>query len=119
MAKISELKAKSGFDVIEGIIISKADAREVRGGELKVADAEIKDDSGKVKLTLWNDEINTINIGDKVKILKGWCNEYQGEMSISAGKFGQLEILEKAPEEMKDEGEVPEDVRKAIEEDII
>ena len=118
MAKISELEARKGFDVVEGTILSKGDARDVKDGALKVADAEVKDDSGTVKLTLWNDEIDKVKKGDIVKIEKGWCNEYQGEKSISAGKFGTLEITGQAEvTEMKDE--VPEEVAKAAEEDII
>ena len=122
MAKISELEARKGFDEITANVISKSDTRDVRNGELKVADAEIKDDSGSIKLTLWNDEIKSVNSGDKIKITKGWVNEFQGTLSVSAGKFGTLEVLESnntsAPEETKEEP-VSEDVKLAIDNEII
>lgn len=123
MAKISELEARKGFDELVADVISVSDARDVRNGELKVADAEIKDESGTTKLTLWNDEIGKVKTGDKIKITKGWTNEYQGNLSVSAGKFGTLEVLEsngaeEAPAE-EPEKEVSEDVKMALDEEII
>jgi len=122
MAKIKELEARKGFDEITAEVISKSDARDVRNGELKVADAEIKDDSGSIKLTLWNDEIEKVQSGDIVKITKGWVNEFQGNLSVSAGKFGTLEVIDKK-DNNSDSNEkpetVPEEVKLAIDNEII
>ncbi len=122
MAKIKELEARKGFDFIEASVISISETRDVRNGELKVADAQIKDSSGTVKLTLWNDEIGTIKEGDKIKITKGWTNEFQGNLSISAGKFGTLEVVEASTgksSKAKKEEPLSDEVKFAIDEDII
>ena len=110
MVKINELQAKKGFDEITAQVTSIGESRSVREGTLTVAEAELQDDSGNVKLTLWNDEIGKVKAGDTVKISNGWVNEFQGKISISAGKFGQLEVIPSEP--------APE-VKKAIDEDII
>ena len=110
MTKINELEPKKGFDEIVATVVAIGEPRSVREGTLQVAEAEIKDDSGTVKLTLWNDEIQKVNVGDTVKITKGWTNEFQGNISVSAGKFGSLEVTP---------GEPPSEVKNAIEEDII
>ena len=53
----------------------------------------VKDDSGEIKLTLWNDDIDNVNEGDKVHIINGYVNEWQGEMQLTTGKFGKLEVI--------------------------
>ena len=119
MVLIKDLEARKGFDEIEAQVTSVSEPRQVKDGALTVADAQIKDESGTVKLTLWNDEVKQVKAGDKVKITKGWTNEFQGELSVSAGKFGQLDVTPgEAPAEEPAE-EVSEEVKAAVDEDII
>jgi len=93
--KISEIQARQGKIDVEGTIADLGEIREYNknGGTLKVCDAKFKDDSGEINLTLWNDEIDKVKVGDKVKITNGYCGEYQGEKQLSAGKFGNLEKI--------------------------
>lgn len=60
----------------------------------KVCNAKVRDDSGEISLTLWNDDIEKVNVGDKIHLQNGWCSEYRGEKQISAGKFGKIVIVE-------------------------
>ena len=110
MVKINELQAKKGFDEVVAKVISVGEPRSVREGTLTVAEAQLQDDSGTVALTLWNDEVGTVKEGDSVKITGGWANEFQGKISISAGKFGKMEVIP---------GEPSSEVKQAIDEDII
>ena len=55
-----------------------------------------QDSSGKVKLTLWNEDVDKVNVGDKVKLTEGYVGEYQGEMQLSTGRGGKLEVIGKA-----------------------
>ena len=59
----------------------------------KVCNAQLKDGSGEIKLTLWNDEVDAVKVGDKVQLQGGWCSEYKGERQLSAGKFGKMEVV--------------------------
>jgi|SRR3989344_1547234 len=95
MDKISEIKPRQGKIEVEGKIISKEEPRAFQrfGQAGRVCNAELEDDSGKIKLTLWNDEVDTVNVDDKVKITNGYCNEFQGEKQLTAGRFGKLEVL--------------------------
>jgi len=52
------------------------------------------DDSGKICITLWNDDIDRVKIGDKIKITNGYASEFQGILQITAGRFGTLEVLD-------------------------
>lgn len=99
---ISELAARQGNVVITGEIIEKGDVRtfDKFGKQGRVCNAKIKDDSGQIILSLWNEDIEKVKVGDRIKITNGWVSEYQGELQLSTGKFGKLEILDaSAPQE--------------------
>jgi len=107
--KISDLKVGQGKVDIEAEVKSIEGTRAFSkyGKELKVANAIISDESGNIKLTLWNDEITKVNVGDKIKIINGFVNEFNGEKQITAGKFGKLEVIsgkkaEESSEEVQD-----------------
>jgi len=93
--KISELFARQGSVEVEGTIKEIEEPRVFNkfGKELKVANAVLEDDSGTVKLTLWNDDIGKFKQGDKIRITNGYVNEYQGEKQLTTGKFGKMEKI--------------------------
>ena len=92
--KISELQAGQGKIDIEVEIVDVTEPKEFNkfGRTGKVANATAKDDSGEIKMSLWNEQCDLVKPGMKVKIINGWCSEYQGEKQLSTGKFGRLEV---------------------------
>ena len=92
---ISELKPGTGSVNIEADVISVGAPREMNkyGRKLRVANANISDASGSIVLVLWNDEIDRIKAGAKVKIENGYVNEWQGKSQLTLGKFGKMTIL--------------------------
>jgi replication factor A1 len=79
--------------IIEGKIESIAEPRSVStraGITVQVADTIISDETGSVKLTLWDDQINSIKKGDNVTIEKGFTKEYLGEITLNVWKNGKL-----------------------------
>ena len=93
--KIEELQSKQGKVDVEVEVISKDEPREFEkfGNKGKVCNAMVKDDSGEIKLTLWNDDVDKVNVGDKVKVTNGYVNEFQGEKQLTSGRFGKIEVL--------------------------
>jgi replication factor A1 len=86
---------RSGID-IEGTVERKGETRTVNkkaGGTIDVCDAYLVDEAGEIKLTLWGDDIPTINDGTKLKITNGFTNTFKGEVSLTKGKFGKMEII--------------------------
>ena len=94
MGLIKDLQAKQGKVEIEAEVVELGPVREFNkfGKTGRVANAKIKDNSGSIVLTLWNEEIDKIKAGAKIKIINGYVNEWQGEKQLSAGKFGQIEV---------------------------
>ena len=91
--KISELKAGMRNVSVTGKVDSVGEPRTVNlkaGGTNDVADAVISDESGSIKLSLWGEDINKVQAGDRVSIENGYINTFKGENSINIGKFGKL-----------------------------
>ena len=99
MMEIKDLHAKQGNVEVVAEVFDKASPREFdKGGNKgRVCKAKIKDSSGSISLTLWNEECDLVNLGDRIKLTNGYVGEYQGELQLSAGKFGKIEVMEKAP----------------------
>ena len=93
---ISDLKPKQGKVEITAEVKDIEEPRTFNkfGKEGRVANATIFDDSGEIKLTLWNDDIDKVKVGSKIKITNGFVNEWQGEMQLTAGRMGKLEVVE-------------------------
>lgn len=80
----------------EGEIVEMAEPRSVNlrtGGEARVADCMLKDDSGQIKLSLWDDQIDMVKQGSKVKIINGYTNSFRGELRLNVGRYGKLEVV--------------------------
>ena len=95
---IKELKDKTKIDELVLTITEKKDAREFQskwsGSSGRVADAKGQDEAGDtVTLTLWNEDIEKVEVGAKVRITNGWASSFKGNLQVSAGKFGKLEIV--------------------------
>ena len=92
---IKEIYPRQGkIDIeLEIVSIDKQKEFERFGKKGRVATAIAKDDTGTIKLTLWNEEIDHVKPGDKIKITNGYCGEFQGEKQLTAGRFGKLEVI--------------------------
>jgi len=77
-------------------VIEKSEPREVRSRyrdeTYRVADAIISDDTGKIKLTLWNKQIDQVNVDDTVKIENGYIRSFRGEIQLNVGRYGTLTV---------------------------
>jgi ssDNA-binding replication factor A large subunit len=96
--KVSDIKADSTVDEIVLKIIEKGEPREVQrrfGGANRVCDAVGEDGEGnKVKIVLWNEEIDLVETNEKLKISNGWAKEWNKEIQVSRGRFGKLGKVE-------------------------
>ena len=87
--KIKEIQANQGNITFEAEVISLQEPRSFNkfGKEGRVCNAVIADASGEITLTLWNDDIDKVKAGDKIKLENGWCSEYKNQKQISPPQF--------------------------------
>lgn len=93
--KINELTPGTGNVDLEAEVVGVEPAREINkmGRQLRVANATIQDDSGTITLVLWNDAIDQVKEGTKIKITNGYVNTWQDKAQLTLGKFGKMDVL--------------------------
>ena len=95
--QISELQPKQGSVALTAKVIEVGAAREFSkmGGSGRVANATIQDASGSITLTLWNEQIEQVKVGDEVTINDGFVNEWKGNLQLTTGRRGTLKVTPK------------------------
>jgi replication factor A1 len=95
--KVAELKpGMKGVNLV-GRIKEVSAPREVMtrlGGMSRVADAILSDESGAVKMSLWNEQIEQVKPGDSIRIENGYVTSFRGEIQLNVGRYGKLSVLE-------------------------
>jgi replication factor A1 len=81
---------------VEAKVVEKGDPREVKSKykdeTYRIVDAVLADETGSIKLTLWNEQIDQVNVGDNVKIENGYVTSFKGEIQLNVGKFGTMTV---------------------------
>ncbi len=93
---ISELTPGTSNVEVQGEIVEVEAPREFNkaGRQLRVANATLRDESGTISLVLWNDNIDKVQAGNKVKVTNGYVNMWKDTPQLTLGKFGKLEVIE-------------------------
>jgi replication factor A1 len=96
MVAIKDLQDGMKRVSVEAKVVDKGDPREVKSRfkdeTYRIVDAVVADESGSVKLTLWNEQIDQINVGDNIKIENGYVTSFKSEIQLNVGKFGKLTV---------------------------
>ncbi len=93
---ISDLRNGMKRVSVEAKVVEKGNTREVmsryKDESYRVADAKVEDETGTIKLTLWNEQIDQVEIGNTVKIENGYVTSFKGEIQLNVGKFGKMTV---------------------------
>jgi len=94
--KIKDLRNGMKNVSVEAKVVEKSEAHEVlsrfKDETYKVATAVIGDETGTIKLTLWNEQISQVNVNDTVKVENGYVSSFKGEIQLNVGRFGKLTV---------------------------
>jgi hypothetical protein len=64
------------------------------GEYARVSNALIADETGAIKLCLWNEKINSVSINSVVQIENASVTKFRGENQLKLGKNGRLNVIE-------------------------
>ncbi len=64
------------------------------GNYASVANAMVSDETGQIKLCLWNDQIKSVAVGDTVHIENARVSAFRNERQMRVGKRGTLRVAE-------------------------
>lgn len=94
---IRDLRDRMSKVDVEGKITEVSEPRVVNlrdGGQARVANCTIEDETDSIKLTLWNEHIDMVRTGMRVKITNGYVSSFKGEKQLNVGRYGKIEIVE-------------------------
>jgi replication factor A1 len=63
------------------------------GNTAMVVNAIVSDETGTIKLCLWEGQINTVNLDDEIEIKNAQVCLFRGEKQVRLGKNGTLTVL--------------------------
>lgn len=75
------------------------------GNSATVSNAMIADETGKVKLCLWNEQAESIVVGNIIQIKNASVSTYKGERQLCLGKTGTINVLQSPAIRMKKQSE--------------
>jgi len=81
---------------IEVKVVEIGDIREVvtrDGTTHRVATATVSDDSGDIKMSLWDEHTDQVKVGDQIRIENGYTTSFRNETQLNVGRYGRLIIL--------------------------
>ncbi len=92
--QIKDLNATSkGVNLTANILkIEPPRTVNTQDGQKTVTEALLGDNTGTVKLSLWDSQISQVKVGDQAKIKNGYISSYKGELKLNIGKYGQLTV---------------------------
>jgi ssDNA-binding replication factor A large subunit len=66
------------------------------GEYARVSNALIADETGTIKLCLWNEKINSVSVNSVIQIENASVTKFRGENQLRLGKNGRLSMVENA-----------------------
>ncbi len=93
VTKIKDLTPSSRRVNVLGKVIVLGEPKEIKtrfGDDKSVTEVVIADDTGKITLTLWDDQTKDIRDGEVLKIDNGYISLLRGHMRLNVGKYGTM-----------------------------
>jgi replication factor A1 len=99
MADMKVKDMKKGMNNISATlkVVSKEDERivQTKYGTSRVCNALVEDESGRINLTLWRDQIDKVNVGDMIRIEGGFITEFREQPNINVAKSGKIIVIKR------------------------
>ncbi|MBR9680043.1 MAG: single-stranded DNA-binding protein [Candidatus Altiarchaeota archaeon] len=100
--KVSELTQRSRGVDLALQVVEKKEERDVTvrstGKNHRVAEFLVGDETGAMLLSLWDDNIDLIEVGKTYELKNGYVSIFRNSMRLNTGKHGSIEASEQAVE---------------------
>ncbi len=103
---IADLTPKLRVELVRFKVLDVKDQKEVSvkktGRMHRVAELQIADESASILLTIWDNDIESTEIGKTYIIRNGYVNEFSHRMRLTRGRFGEIQPSEDPIETVND-----------------
>ena len=95
--RVEDLVANNPVNRLELVVLRRYPRRLVNSANYtgSLAAACGRDETGLVGIVLWGEQVNQVKAGDIIRIENGWCRMRDGEIIVSTGRNGTLEIIDR------------------------
>jgi replication factor A1 len=93
LTKVRDLTPSSKQVNVHAKVVSVGEPKEVMGkygDPRKVAEAVIGDETATITLSLWNEQIGSIQKDDNILVDNGYVSLVRGHMRLNVGRYGNL-----------------------------
>ncbi|MCK5299611.1 MAG: hypothetical protein KAJ54_00510 [Candidatus Aenigmarchaeota archaeon] len=93
---IEEIDKNSKDVSIEAKVAEIGEIRSVntRFGQKDVCTITIEDDSGKINLSIWGDDIKKFEVGKSVKVTGAYVTEWHNDLQLNVPRDGTTEVVD-------------------------
>ncbi len=103
---IADLTPRSRVELVRFKVLEVESQREVivksTSRMHRVAELQVADESARVLLTVWDNDIESIETGKSYVIRNGYVNEFSHRMKLTRGRFGEILLSESPIEAVND-----------------
>jgi replication factor A1 len=71
------------------------------GNTVMMANALIEDETGKIRLCLWDKQVKSVAVGDSIQINNASVSTFKGEKQLRLGKTGALTVTQNGTSKVK------------------
>ena len=97
-AKIEDLKVgMKKVNVVAQVLETSAPSKvhtQFRDNAL-VSNAIIGDETGKIMLCLWDQQVNSVHVGENIEVKNAHVALFKGDKQLRLGKSGKIQLMEK------------------------
>jgi replication factor A1 len=93
--KISEIKPGMRGLVVGGKVTLIGDIKsvETRFGPARVAQAVLEDETGRIILNLWRNQIDIVRTGDTVIVENAFVKVFGNQLELNVGRDGRITVI--------------------------
>jgi hypothetical protein len=97
MSRIGDIRDRQQRVILEGYVENISGPRTVSsrktGETLKVAEVTLSDETGSIKLVLWNQQGPQVKVNTNIRIEEGYVKAYRDELQLNIGQWGMIITL--------------------------
>lgn len=89
-------------------VIEVGETKEIHSkfGDKRVCEVKVADATGSILLSLWDDQIGKIAVGDTVSIQNGYISVVRNSMRLNIGKYGKMLLSEEPLNEVNTDNNI-------------
>jgi len=96
--KIMDIQASMRNIDIICKVVEKGEAKEVktRYGPAKVCAAILEDETGSIRINLWRDQADNVQVGDTIQIQNAFVKVFNEQLELNVGGDGRITIYDRS-----------------------